>query len=67
MLVRLYDWEPTIQQIVDEITREQNEVRKQKILIEWRIKLGKEPALLPPYQIDRIVREVRRRLGNGSR
>jgi hypothetical protein len=67
MLVRLYDWEPTIQQIVDEITREQNEVRKHKILIEWRIKLGKEPTLLPPYQIDRIVREARRRLGNASR
>ena len=67
MLVRLHDWEPTIQQIVDEITQEQNEARKHRILIEWRIKLGKEPTLLPPYQIDKIVREVRRRLGNGSR
>lgn len=67
MLVRLHDWEPIIQQIVDEIAREQNEVRKHRLLIEWRIKLGKEPTLLQPYQIDRIVREVRRKLGNGRR
>jgi hypothetical protein len=67
MLVHLYDWEPTIQQIVGEITREQNEIRKHKLLIELHIRLSKEPTLLPPYQIDRIVREVRRRLGKASR
>ena len=33
----------------------------------WRAKLEKEPTLLQPYQIDEIVREVRRRLVNGSR
>jgi hypothetical protein len=33
----------------------------------WRAKLEKEPTLLQPYQIDEIVREVRRRLGGGSR
>ena len=60
--MRLKDWEPTIQKIVDEIIHEQTEARKHKLLTEWRAKLEKEPTLLQPFQIDEIVREVRRRL-----
>jgi len=30
------------------------------------VKLEKEPTLLRPFQIDEIVREVRRRLSNAS-
>jgi len=36
-------------------------------LVKWRANLEKEPSLLQPFQIDEIVREVRRRLGNVSR
>jgi hypothetical protein len=36
-------------------------------LIEWRAKLEKEPTQLPPFQIDELVREVRRRLDSASR
>jgi hypothetical protein len=31
-------------------------------LMAWRVKLAKEPHLLPPFQIDEIVREARQRL-----
>jgi hypothetical protein len=33
----------------------------------WRAKLEKEPTFLEPYQVDEIIREVRRRLNNLSR
>lgn len=58
----LKDWEPIIAKIVDETNREPKNGAKQKLLVEWRAKLEKEPPNLPPYQIDEIVREVRRRL-----
>jgi reverse gyrase len=61
--MRLKDWELTIQKIVDESNHEQKEMGKHKVLTAWRSKLEKEPTSLPPYQIDEIVREVRRRLG----
>ena len=62
--MRLKDWELTIQEIVDESNHEQKEIGKHRILTEWRVKLEKEePTFLQPYQIDHIVREVRRRLG----
>ena len=60
--MRLEDWELTIQKIVHESNNEPNEMRKHRILTEWRVKLEKEPTFLQPYQIDEIVREVRRRL-----
>ena len=63
--MRLHEWEATIQEIVDECNHEQKEASK--VLMEWRAKLEKEPSLLEPFQIDKIVREVRRRLGNVSR
>lgn len=62
----LRNWEPTIQQIVAEINQEQNNSRKHSLLIAWRAKLEKEPTLLQPFEIDVIVREVRRRLENAS-
>ena len=65
--MNLKEWEPTIQGIVEASNRETKESGKQKILTEWRAKLEKEPTLLPPYQIDELMREVRRRLDSASR
>ena len=62
--MRLIDWEPTIQQMIDESNHEPTESRKNKVLIEWRAKLKKEPTSLQPQHIDEIVREVRRRIGS---
>ncbi|MEK6247297.1 MAG: hypothetical protein N2C12_03910 [Planctomycetales bacterium] len=62
--MRLGEWEVTIQEIIDECNREQQ--RTDKVLLEWRVNLEKEPTLLPPSQIDQIVRAVRRRLSNAS-
>lgn len=62
--MRLEEWEVTIQQITDECNHEQQ--RPDRLLMEWRAKLEKEPTLLRPFQIDEIVREVRRRLSNAS-
>jgi hypothetical protein len=62
MPLDLRDWEQTIQQMVDDFTSAQNQAGNHKNLTAWRRKLEKEPTLLQPYQIDEIVREVRRRL-----
>jgi hypothetical protein len=63
--MRLKEWEVTIEKIVDECHHEHKAVTR--ILIKWRTELEKGPSLLQPFQIDEIVREVRRRLGNISR
>ncbi len=63
--MRLKDWEETIQKITDDCNHEQKGT--DKVLMEWRAKLEKEPTLLQPFQIDEIVRAVRRRLSNASR
>jgi hypothetical protein len=55
------DREATIEQIVDEFSLAPTEFAQQKLLMAWRAKLGKEPTSLPAFQIDKIVREVRRR------
>ncbi len=60
----LEEWEATIQKIVDECNHEQK--RPDRVLMEWRAKLEKEPTLLRPFQIDEIVREVRLRLRTAS-
>ena len=62
--MRLEEWEVTIQKIIDECNHEQKGA--EKVLLEWRVKLEKEPTLLQPFQIDQIVREVRQRLSNLS-
>ena len=59
--------EATIQQIVDEFGLAPTEPGQQRILTAWRAKLQKEPTSLPSYQIDEIVREVRKRLIPTSR
>lgn len=56
------EWEPIIQQIVDELNREPVEASKSRLLVAARARLEKEPPHLLPYQIDQIVREVRRRV-----
>lgn len=56
------EWETIIQKIVDETNQEPKKAAKQQLLIDWRAKLEKLPPHLPPYRIDEIVREVRRRL-----
>ena len=56
--MRLQEWEVTIQEIIDECNHEQKESGENKILMKWRAKLEKEPTLLKPFQIDKIVREV---------
>ena len=58
----LQEWEVTIQEIVHECNHKQKETREDGILMKWRAKLEKEPTLLPPFRIDEIVREVRKRL-----
>jgi hypothetical protein len=62
--MRLDEWEVTIQKIIDECNHEQK--GSYKVLAKWRATLEKEPSHLQPFQIDEIVREVRRRLDNIS-
>jgi hypothetical protein len=63
--MRLDEWDVTIQKIIVECNHEQK--GSDKVLAKWRATLEKEPSQLQPFQIDEIVREVRRRLGNISR
>ena len=63
--MRLQEWEVTIQKIIGECDHEQTRV--DTVLLAWRAKLEKEPTLLQPFQIDEIVREVRKGLSNLSR
>jgi hypothetical protein len=65
--MNLKDWEATIQQIADDSNHEPKESGKQKILTAWRLKLEKEPTCLRPFQIDEIVRGVRKKLTVASR
>ena len=65
--MNLKNWEPTVAQILAELDRECKESGKQKVLTEWRAKLEKEPTHLMPFQIDMVVREVRRRLDSPGR
>jgi hypothetical protein len=62
--MRHEEWEVTMQTMVDECNQEQT--RPDRVLMEWRAKLEKEPTLLKPFQIDEIMREVRLRLGVNS-
>lgn len=56
------EWEQTVQKIVDESHQHGKKAGLNKILVVWRAKLEQEPTHLPPYKIDEIMREVRRRL-----
>jgi|AntAceMinimDraft_11_1070367.scaffolds.fasta_scaffold09389_1 hypothetical protein len=57
----LKEWEPIIQQFVDQSNNELQDAGKRRVLVEWRAKLSREPFRLSPHHIDEIVREVRRR------
>ena len=65
--MNLKAWEATIQQIADEFSLAPKESSQHKILIAWQAKLEKEPTSLLPFQIDEIVREVRRIIPAASR
>lgn len=52
-------WNEIVQLIVRDSNHEPKESGKHKALMDWRVKLEKEPYLLQLYQIDEIVREVR--------
>ena len=65
--MRLEEWEVTIQEIVDECNHEQKGRGGDRILEKWRATLEEEPTALQPFQIDEIVREVRRRLSDVGR
>jgi hypothetical protein len=60
--MNLHEWEPTISQIILETNHQPKESGQHKVLTAWRAKLEKEPTSLQPFQIDEIVREVRKRL-----
>ena len=64
--MKLHDWEQIIQQMMAESHHEPKESGKSKVLMEWRAKLAKAPHLLQPFQIDEIVRELRKRLTSAS-
>jgi hypothetical protein len=55
-------WEAFISQIVAESGSEPKEAGKQKVLTLWRSKLQQKPTSLQPFQIDEIMRQVRKRL-----
>lgn len=65
--MNLKTWDATIQQIAEESNHEPKEAGKDKVLTAWRSKLEKEPLSLPPFQIDNIMREARKRFTNVSR
>ena len=56
------EWETTVQQIADESNRQPTEAGKQQVLTAWRTKLQQQPTALQAFQIDQIVREVRKKL-----
>jgi hypothetical protein len=65
--MNLQSWDGTINQIANESNCVPSEAEKYKVLTNWRAKLQEEPSSLPPYQIDQIVREVRKKLLTASR
>ena len=58
--------EAIIQKIVEESNQASKEAGKQRVLVEWRAKLEKEPILFTLHQIDEIVRAVRESLIKAS-
>ena len=60
-------WDSIVQAIAGEMNAEPKEPGKHKVLIGWRAKLEKGPSPLAVFQIDAIVREVRKRLSAEAR
>jgi hypothetical protein len=59
--MNLNSWEVTIQEVLEEFSRQPKEPGQYRVLLEWRAKLAREPHFLQPHQVDEIVREVRKR------
>ena len=59
-------WDPIIQQMVEESKNTPKEGPRNRLLMQWRATLEREPHHLTPHQIDEIVREVRRRINVGE-
>lgn len=55
-------WESTIQKITEAFRLETKEPGRNRVLMEWRKTLAEEPHLLKVFQIDEIMREVRKRI-----
>ena len=64
--MQLEEREAIIQKIVEESNQSSKRAGKQRVLVEWRAKLEKEPILFTLHQIDEIVRAVRERLIKAS-
>ena len=64
--MNLKDWEATIEQIAGESNQAAKESDKHRVLTAWRARLEEKPTSLPPYRIDQIVREVRKRLATAT-
>ena len=62
MQMALRHWEETVNQIIEDIKQKPQKSSKNKVLMEWRVKLEKAPMSLQPFQIDEIVREVQKRI-----
>ncbi len=60
--MNLQTWNPTINQIAEESNQQPNEGGRYKVLLAWRARLAEAPTSLPLFQIDEIVREVRKNL-----
>lgn len=60
--MNLKKWEEIIQTITDAFNLETKESGQINVLTNWRKSLAKDPYVLQPFQIDEIVREVRKRV-----
>lgn len=56
------NWTEIVQLIIRDANHEPNESGRFKVLMKWRSRLAKEPHLFQLYQIDEIIREVRKDL-----
>jgi hypothetical protein len=58
--MNLHKWDITINQIINETNQQSQEAGKMKVLFAWRAQLAMEPTSLSPFEIDQIIREVRK-------
>lgn len=65
--MKVQNSEVIIPEIIEQLNLSPTEPLQQKVLVEWRSRLAKEPYLLQPFQIDQIVRDVRSKLVNASK
>ena len=65
--MNLKKWEPVVEAMLAEVKQEKRPSAGYRVIKAWRAKLEQEPPVLQPFQIDEIVREVRRRLDRPHR